>query len=374
MALRQTIGGMTSTHLWQAVEARDARADGTFVYAVESTGIYCRPSCPSRRPRRSHVAYFPAPADAERAGFRACRRCRPTEPPAADPRAERVRRACALIADHDGERLTLEALAASVGGNPQHLQRTFVEILGISPREYADACRLARLKGALRSEGRVTDAVYEAGFGSSSRVYERAAGALGMTPGAYRRGGEGMAVRYATAPCSLGRVLVAATERGVSAVKLGASDAALVADLKREFPAASVAPADSALGQWLGAIVDYLEAGGPPSRPNSPAASARQAGGRTLDLPLDVRATAFQWKVWRALRRIPPGHTASYAEIAKRIGQPSAARAVARACATNPVCLVIPCHRVVATGGGLGGYRWGVARKKALLEAERHVD
>ncbi|MGH7673167.1 MAG: methylated-DNA--[protein]-cysteine S-methyltransferase, partial [Gemmatimonadales bacterium] len=282
----------------------------------------------------------------------------------------------------------LDALAARVGGNPQHLQRTFVEILGISPREYADACRLAKLKDALRREGRVTDAVYEAGFGSSSRVYERAAGALGMTPGTYRRGGEGTEVRYATAPCALGRVLVAATDRGVSAVKLGAGDAALVADLKKEFPSASIALADSALGQWLGAIVDYLEGGQAPAAaasgeqsesesgsergwgPASPEKSKR-ASRQLLDLPLDVRATAFQWKVWRALRRIPAGHTASYAEIARRIGQPSAARAVARACATNPVCLVIPCHRVVAADGGLGGYRWGSALKKALLDAER---
>jgi AraC family transcriptional regulator of adaptative response/methylated-DNA-[protein]-cysteine methyltransferase len=356
MAVRPTIGGMTSTHLWHAVQARDARADGTFVYAVQSTGIYCRPSCPSRRPRPSSVTYFPAPADAERAGFRACRRCRPTEPPASDARAERVRRACAVIAGRGGERLTLDALAARVGGNPQHLQRTFVEILGISPREYADVWRVARLKAALRREPRITDAVYDAGFGSSSRVYERAAGVLGMTPGAYRRGGEGAAVRYATAPCALGRVLVAATDRGVCAVKLGAGDAALVADLTKEFPSASVAPADSSLSRWLGVVVDYLETLG--------------RGKASLDLPLDVRATAFQWKVWRALRRIPPGRTASYAEVARRIGRPSASRAVARACATNPVSLVIPCHRVVATGGGLGGYRWGVARKKALLEAE----
>jgi AraC family transcriptional regulator of adaptative response/methylated-DNA-[protein]-cysteine methyltransferase len=348
---------MTAEHLWHAVAARDRRADGTFVYAVDSTGVYCRPSCPSRRPRRSVVSFFAAAQDAERAGFRACRRCRPSDPPAPDPRAERVRRACALLVRQGGARLTLGALAARVGGSPHHLQRTFTAILGISPREYADACRLGRFRDELRRAGRVTDAVYEAGFGSSSRVYERAAASLGMTPGAYKRGGDGAAVRYATVACSLGRLLVAATERGVCAVKLGDADAALVAEVRREFPAADVAPADSSLGRWVAAIIDYLEVGGAPRAP--------------LDLPLDVRATAFQWKVWKALRRIPAGRTASYAEVARRIGRPSAVRAVARACATNPVCLVIPCHRVVQTGGGLGGYRWGVERKKALLDAER---
>lgn len=338
---------------WQAVEARDARFDGAFVYAVRSTGVYCRPSCPSRRPRRPHVAFFAVPEAAERAGFRSCLRCRPKAVRACDPQAERVRAVCRYIAAHLDEPLTLDRLGREAGAAPHHLQRTFKRLMGISPRAYADALRLGTFRARVRKGAAVIDAAFEAGYGSTSRLYERAAGQLGMTPAAFRRGGEGTRIAYATADSPLGRLLVAATGRGVALVSLGADDRALERVLHDEYPAAEKSGGDAALAAWVERIVAHL--------------SGREPH---LDLPLDVRATAFQWRVWQELRAIPRGETRTYAEVARAIGRPTAARAVARACASNPVALVVPCHRVVPQAGGTGGYRWGRARKAQLLAAE----
>jgi len=340
---------------WKTVLARDARADGTFVYAVSSTGIYCRPSCASRRPHRDRVVFFETPGEAVRAGYRACRRCRPDDTRSVDPWIDRIRRACVYLANVDGH-VSLAHLAARLGGSPYHLQRSFKRIVGVSPREYADACRLEKVKRGLRRGSRVTDAMLDAGYGSSSRFYERAAAKLAMPPAQYRRGGTGAAIAYAIVDSPLGRVLVAATRRGVCAVSMGSSDAELERALKAEYPAATLQPAGRGLEKWARQIVRHLEG----RRPR-------------LELPLDVQATAFQWQVWTALGAIPYGETRTYKEVAASIGRPSAVRAVAHACATNPVALAIPCHRVVRTGGGLGGYRWGLPRKKALLAAEHKM-
>jgi AraC family transcriptional regulator of adaptative response/methylated-DNA-[protein]-cysteine methyltransferase len=338
---------------WRAVMASDASQDGAFVYAVRSTGIYCRPSCPSRRPKRATVRFFPVPEAAERAGFRPCRRCHPESVKPRDPQLEAVRRACRRIEAQSEGTLTLEALGKAVGMSPHHLQRVFKRIMGISPRAYADARRLGRIKARLRAGDDVTGALYEAGYGSSSRLYERANGQLGMTPATYRRGGEGARIAYATAACALGRILVAATAKGICMVALGDGDVELLRELRGDFPRAEIARDDEALGAWVAVLVKHL-AGKEPH----------------IELPLDVRATAFQWRVWQALRAIPYGERRSYREIAAMLGQPKAARAVGRACATNPVSLIVPCHRAVGSGGALTGYRWGVARKEALLARE----
>lgn len=338
--------------LWQAVAERDAAWDGMFVYGVRSTGIYCRPTCPSRRPRPEGVRFFALPEAAEREGFRACRRCRPrsAEVPAA---VQRVRRACAALAANGDGRVPLRALARLVGGNPHHLLRTFKRTLGITPREYADACRIGCLKAGLRAGESVASATYGAGYGSGSRVYESSAATLGMTPAAYARGGKGEIVEYVTVASPLGRLLVAATPRGICAIKIGDADAALERQLRSEYPAAAIARGDTRLSQWVETIVESLRPGAPDPR-----------------LPTDVRATAFQRRVWRELQRIPRGRTRSYQEIARRIGLPGAARAVARACATNPVAIVVPCHRVVRADGQPGGYHWGAERKRQLLQSE----
>lgn len=338
---------------WRAVVARDRTADGEFVYAVRSTRVYCRPSCPSRRPQRERVAFFQSPGEAERAGFRPCRRCRPSDRSAGDVWVDRIRRACVYLANVDGHPL-LATLGARFGGSRFHFQRNFKRLVGVTPREYAEACRLRRVKRRLREGDAVTGAMLEAGYGSSSRFYERAAPKLGMTPTTYKNGGDGMSIRYATADSPLGRLLVAATSRGICAVAMGASNAELERALAQEYPAASIARDRGVLGDWMKQILAHL--------------SGRQP---RLDLPLDVQATAFQWQVWNALASIPYGETRSYSEVAAAIGRPRAVRAVARACATNPVALAIPCHRVVRLGGGLGGYRWGVGRKQALLARER---
>jgi AraC family transcriptional regulator, regulatory protein of adaptative response / methylated-DNA-[protein]-cysteine methyltransferase len=341
---------------WTAVLDRDRRADGRFVYGVQSTGIYCRPSCPSRRPRRDRVRFFDAPEAARAAGFRACKRCGPdTIAPVVDPWVDKIRRACVYLSNVEGHP-SLATLAARLGGSPYHLQRNFKRLVGVSPREYAEAIRLRKVKGRLRQAGDITGAMLEAGYGSSSRFYERAVPKLGMAPSAYRRGGAGMSIAYTVvdAPnAALGRLLVAATPRGVCAVTMGASDAELVRALSREYPAAAITADAGALGAWTTAILAHLSGRAP-----------------RLDLPLDVQATAFQWQVWQALAAIPYGETRTYSQVASSIGMPTAARAVARACATNPVALAIPCHRVVPAAGGHGGYRWGVARKKALLKVE----
>ena len=342
---------------WQAVLARDPQAESAFVYGVRSTGIYCRPTCPSRRPQRAQVVFFVQPAAAEQEGFRACKRCRPGGATDPDPSVELVQRACRYIEDHLDEPLTLAALGEQVSLSEHYFQRTFKRIMGITPHQYTDARRLERLKTQLKEGDTVTGAIYEAGYGSSSRLYERAPAQLGMTPAAYRRGGAGLAITYTIMDSPLGRVLVGATERGVCAVSLGDLDADLEAALGREYPAATIQRDDTALGAWAAALLRHLRGEQP-----------------HLDLPLDVQATAFQWRVWETLRAIPYGETLAYGEVARRIGQPTAARAVAAACATNPVAVVIPCHRVVGAHGALGGYRWGVARKRLLLAQEQGAE
>ena len=352
MAQRHSSGMLDESTRWQAVLAHDGRADGLFVYAVRSTGVYCRPSCASRRPRRDRVAFFASAAAAERGGYRACRRCRPNELAPPDRWIEKIRRACVYLANVEGHP-SLATLAARLGGSPYHMQRNFKRIVGLTPREYAEACRLRKVKRRLKEGGDVTTAVIDAGYGSSSRFYERAAPKLGMSPSTYRKGGAGMSIRYTIVDSPLGRLLVAATPRGVCAVAMAAADAELERALASEYPAATIATDEGALAKWTTRILAHM------------------AGRRPrLDLPLDVQATSFQWQVWKALGAIPYGETRSYADVAKAIGRPTAVRAVARACATNPVALVIPCHRVVPTGDGLGGYRWGVARKKKLLSSE----
>jgi AraC family transcriptional regulator, regulatory protein of adaptative response / methylated-DNA-[protein]-cysteine methyltransferase len=340
--------------LWNAVAARDVQWDGVFVYGVPSTRIYCRPICPSRRPRRKGVRFFPSATTARAGGFRACLRCRPDGPVEVAPRVQRIARACATIATRADERLSLSQLAATVGGSPHHLLRTFKQTLGISPREYADACRIGCLKVGLRAGDGVASATFGAGYGSGSRVYERASSTLGMTPATYARGGTGESVRFVIVGSPLGRLLVAATPRGICSVKLGSDDRVLAQELDHEFPGAEVSTADPKLARWVEQIVASLSPGAP-----------------DLRLPTDVRATAFQRKVWQELRKIPRGSTRSYQEVARRIGRPSAARAVARACATNPLAIVVPCHRVVRGDGSPGGYHWGADRKLALLDSER---
>lgn len=338
---------------WQAVLSRDARFDGRIFFGVRSTGIYCRPSCPARRPRREQVVFFRIPEAAESAGFRSCRRCRPRIASPADPQVQMVRQACRYIEEHIDTLPTLEALSAYTGVSQYHLQRVFKRVAGITPRQYAEACRLSKFKTGVKKGESVTAAIYDAGYGSSSRLYERAPSRLGMTPADYRRGGKGTRISYTLAGCSLGRLLVAATEKGVCAVRLGDSDAALEAALLSEYPAADVQRDDKGLNLWVEQLLNHLDG----VRPH-------------LDLPLDVQATAFQWSVWEKLREIPYGATRSYSEIAKAIGRPTATRAVARAIATNPVALVVPCHRVIREDRSLGGYRWGVERKQSLLQRE----
>ena len=340
---------------WQAVQDRDGSFDGSFVFGVRSTGIYCRPSCPARRPGREQVTFFVLPEAAEADGFRACLRCRPSEATRSELHMELVERVCRLIEESlDEGPVTLTGLSEQVHLSPYHLQRTFKRIMGITPRQYAEAIRLDRLKAQLKEGESVTGAMYAVGYGSSSRLYERAPGQLGMTPSDYVRGGQQVRISYTLAECPLGKLLVAATEKGICAVLLGDSEEQLEEMLCSEYPDADTERDHSALGSWVADIIAHLE--GEQSH---------------LDMPLDVRATAFQWKVWQALREIPYGSTRSYSEIAQAIGHPSAARAVARACATNRAALVIPCHRVVREDGDLGGYRWGVERKRSLLARER---
>jgi AraC family transcriptional regulator of adaptative response/methylated-DNA-[protein]-cysteine methyltransferase len=339
---------------WRAVLNRDRRYDGAFVYAVRSTGIYCRPSCSSRRPRRPQVVFFLLPAVAERAGFRPCRRCRPQAAALPDRQRELVERAARLIEKNVGDPLRLAALGAQVGASSFHLHRTFRRVLGVTPRQYADSLRMRGVRARLRDGHNVAAALYDAGYGSSSRLYERAAGKLGMTPATYRRGGQGMHITYTTAASPLGRLLVARTDRGICAVSLADSDAQLETRLRHEFPKAAVRRDRNGLSHAVRALLRHLEGRQP-----------------RLDLPLDVRGTAFQCRVWEELLRIPYGTTRTYGEIARAVGQPGAARAVGTACGSNPVPLIIPCHRVVRGSGQLGGYGLGLPRKLALLELEQ---
>ena len=347
----------TADAAWRAVAARDASADGRVFYAVTSTGIYCRPSCPSRRPRRENVRFFSSARAAQAEGFRACRRCRPDEQTRAAASVARAKEILDRHADSGAEGgVSLGELAAAVDMSPFHLQRVFQTQLGLSPARYLRARRGERFKSRLRKGGTVSRATYDAGFGSSSRAYELADSQLGMTPATYRRGGMGAEIRYRVVPSSLGKVLVAATSRGVCAVKLGDRAGALERELIEEYPRADLIPArgnDDEFGAWIDAIVRYVDGNG-----DAPA------------MPMDVRGTAFQWRVWRALQAIPRGETRSYTAVAAAIGEPSAVRAVASACASNRVALVIPCHRVVRSDGALSGYRWGQERKRKLLERE----
>lgn len=339
---------------WQATLRRDAAFDGAFVYGVTSTGIYCRPSCPSRRPRRGNVSFFATPEEAEANGLRSCLRCNPRDGVAPNPTRDKVLAACAYLARGHQRVPTLKELGRHVGLSPSHLQRTFKRLVGVSPWQYGDALRLERFKGELAAGEGITGALYGAGYGSSSRLYEQAAARLGMTPGAYRKGGAGRRIRYAVARCDLGQLLVAATDEGICAVRLGSSARELRQGLLGEFAEAEVEHGGREVERWLEALLSFVD-----------------HGSALPDLPRDVRATAFQRKVWEAIRAIPAGETATYSELATAIGRPGAARAVARACAGNPLALLVPCHRVVPKSGGGGGYRWGRERKAALLERER---
>jgi AraC family transcriptional regulator of adaptative response/methylated-DNA-[protein]-cysteine methyltransferase len=339
---------------WQVVLAREVCRNERFVYAVRSTGVYCRPGCPSRRPRRQNVLFFQVPDAAERAGFRPCRRCLPENATSASPELDMIGRACRLIEQHlENTPPTLDVLGRELQSSPYQLERTFKRFLGITPRQYADALRLDRLKSSLRADHDVTSALYEAGYGSSRGLYERAPQQLGMTPATYRRGGRGMEISYATADSPLGRLLVAGTERGICSVSLGDSDEALAQGLAAEYPDARIRRDNSRLRLGVSVLIAHL-CGKMPH----------------LDLPLDVRATAFQWRVWQELRKIPYGETRSYSQIAQALGRPKAVRAVANACAANPAALVIPCHRIVRENGEPGGYRWGAERKRVLLSRE----
>jgi AraC family transcriptional regulator of adaptative response/methylated-DNA-[protein]-cysteine methyltransferase len=338
---------------WDAIVGRDSSRDGEFVFAVSSTGVYCRPSCPARRPRRENVKFYSRPEQAEKAGFRACLRCRPRSL-SGNPQSDSAKEICRYIEQHLDEPITLDRLGKVFRKSPFHLQRRFKAALGITPREYADSCRLRLLKRNLQAGDDVTRAMYDAGYGSSSRLYEKTASQLGMTPDKYRRGAIAATVRYTIADSPLGRMLVGATDKGVCAIQFAHSDGELIEGLKREFPFAARKPDEGGLQAWVEALLSKMT-------------------GKELSaaLPLDIRATAFQRRVWTYLQSIPFGSTKSYGQVAKAIGQPSASRAVARACATNPVAVAIPCHRVVREDGSISGYRWGVERKKALLELEQ---
>jgi len=350
-----TIGQSISNHLasqyWQATLARDSRADGKFVLAVRSTHIYCRPSCPARRPLRRNVIFFRTQEEAEKQGYRPCLRCRPNE--IAGPIAL-VQRAAQHLANSSEDGIQLAGLAAALGTTQGTLRRAVFQVTGLKPRELAEALRVKRFKELLRSGKSITDALYETGYGSSSRVYERSNAQLGMTPATYRKGGKGMKIGYTIAKSPLGKVLVAATERGVSAVYLGDMESKLISELREEYPRAEIVPAADSYQRWVREIVQRIEGKQP-----------------RLELPLDLQATAFQRLVWQELQRIPRGRTRTYSEVARALGRPKAVRAVARACATNPVSIVVPCHRVIREDGTMAGYRWGVSRKEQLLAQER---
>ena len=332
---------------WQAVADRDASLDGAFVFGVSSTGIFCRPSCPAKRPRRENVTFFDHAHQAEQAGYRACLRCRPKAVDG-NPQSALVRAICRYIEQHIEDRLTLSLLAQEFRRSSFHLQRTFKSVLGVSPKAYIDACRLRQVKQNLQAGHSVT--------GSSSRLYERTATQLGMTPEKYRRGAVAAVVRYTIANSPLGRMLIAATDKGICAIQFANSDQQLQQGLIREFPFAVRRRDDAAMSPWQESLTRLIQ--GQETNPS---------------LPLDIRATAFQRRVWECLQKIPRGETRSYSAVAKKIGMPKATRAVARACATNPVAVAIPCHRVVRQNGELGGYRWGVERKEQLLALEKEA-
>lgn len=337
---------------WAAVQSHDARADGTFFYSVRTTGVYCRPSCAARPARPENVAFHDTAADAKRAGFRPCRRCKPDQPSLSEQHAARVTEACRWIESAETAP-TLDQLAKQSGLSAFHFHRVFKAVTGVTPKQYAAAHRAHRVRSELDRSDTVTSAIYEAGYSSNSRFYETASQRLGMTPSSYRAGGIHNDIHFAIGECSLGAILVAQSQRGVCAILLGDDPDALARDLQDRFPKANLIGGDNAFEQLVARVVGFVEA---------PAIG--------LDLPLDVRGTAFQQRVWQALRDIPTGSTVSYSEIAQRIGSPRAVRAVAQACAANALAVAIPCHRVVRNDGGLSGYRWGVQRKRALLDRE----
>jgi AraC family transcriptional regulator of adaptative response/methylated-DNA-[protein]-cysteine methyltransferase len=345
-------GWATDGERWEAVVQRDRAADGAFFYSVRTTGVYCRPSCGARQARRENVQFHSTRGEAEAAGFRPCKRCRPDQAPLAELQAAAIATACRTIESAEGLP-TLAELAAAAGLNRFYFHRLFKATTGVTPKAYADAHRGTRVRAELAHSQTVTDAIYGAGFNSNGRFYAASDDILGMTPTSFRAGGEGTEIRFAVGECWLGSILVAATERGVCGITFGDDPAALVREIQDRFPRAQLIGGDPEFEALIARVVGFI---------NAPAAG--------LDLPLDVRGTAFQHQVWHALREIPAGSTASYGEIARKIGQPRATRAVAAACARNPVAVAIPCHRVVCTNGGLSGYRWGVERKRALLERE----
>jgi AraC family transcriptional regulator, regulatory protein of adaptative response / methylated-DNA-[protein]-cysteine methyltransferase len=341
---------------WRAVQKRDRRFDGQFVFAVRSTGIYCHPSCPSRRPGLDQVQIYQDSEIAQAAGYRPCRRCHPDRPLEDPPRTVLIRRICAWIDANLDRNITLKALSPEFGISPHHLQRIFKASTGLSPRQYVLARRLRKFKEHVRKGHAITSALYEAGYSSSSRLYEKAQTHLGMTPRAYQQGGRGMLIQYATAKSAFGRMLVATTERGLCFLCLGASDSTMKKALREEYPSADIHYNPVKLKTSVDLVLRHL-----------------RGEKANLDIPLDVQATAFQWQVWKKLMTIPYGATRTYSQIARSLGRPRANRAVARACATNRVSLVIPCHRVIRADGKLGGYRWGLDRKKALLRMEQET-
>jgi AraC family transcriptional regulator of adaptative response/methylated-DNA-[protein]-cysteine methyltransferase len=340
---------------WASVAARDPAADGKFYYSVDTTGVYCRPSCGARRARPENVRFHATRQDAEKAGFRPCKRCRPDELSLTEQHAAKIAAVCRLI-EQSEETPSLEQLAQHAGLSLYHFHRLFKAITGVTPRQYAAAHRTKRLRSKLSRSGTVTEAIYDAGYNTNGRFYEQSNDVLGMTPSTYRSGGARMDIRFAVGECPLGSILVAQSERGICAIFLGNDPDALARELQDRFPGANLIGGDADFERLVAQVVGFIE---------TPVLG--------LDLPLDVRGTAFQQRVWQALRKIPAGKTASYAEIAKRIGAPGAVRAVARACGANPLAVAIPCHRVVRTDGALSGYRWGVERKRALLDREARI-
>jgi AraC family transcriptional regulator of adaptative response/methylated-DNA-[protein]-cysteine methyltransferase len=346
---------VTDEERWQAVVDRNRAADGAFFFSVRTTGVYCRPSCGARLPRRENVAFHASPADAEAAGFRACLRCKPNIDKSEDAQTKAVARACRTIEEAE-EPPTLEALAKMLGQSPWHFHRVFKSVTGVTPKAYADAHRGKRVRDELKRAGTVTEAIYSAGFNSNGRFYAASVDLLGMRPTDFREGGAGATIRFAVGECSLGAILVAATDKGVCAITLGDDPQELVRAFQDDFPNAQLVGGDGEFERVVAAAIGLVE-----------------GSQRDFNLPLDVRGTAFQQRVWQALRDIPAGTTASYREIATKIGAPASVRAVAGACASNRIAVAIPCHRVVRTDGSLSGYRWGVERKRALLQREAQI-